>query len=496
MRRVDIIGAGPAGLALAWFLSADSGVSVRVFEQKESPGGSWVEPGGPERNLHAVRAVFGGCSVNTRALFADMKIPWGRIFTEPHGHKRPASSTDVTTPAQCISARDLMRLLCSFLGCIRAPDVYKKRTLAEECQYLSSRCKKLIKTLSYVFDGVSWDTMTAYEFFETLNFVGLSRQEVLNGSGAKLGRMMAAAIAENRPNVSIRCEQKVVDIQVIDSGHVLTTTSPDDRSHMPPCIFGCGQQRHHGEDLVLCVDAHNVVPLLQSPSLPQRMMPPSLSALVSASTYHAITLVFEYEARDGVALYGDEVTVALNTDWTVVAQELVNDDAVPGTTTTTTIACTVIDLDTRSRHTKTTARDTREVDLIDEVLRQVRLPKPLRARVCWGSTWDNERQEWMFVQSSGVVTTHGPVPDFIEFGGRRIFLCTTMCQRKTPFASLEGAVEVAARISCDHFSDLSRSKIATPHRPWRISDVIAISSLLLALLLVCASIAAVLHNTT
>ena len=60
--RVDIIGAGPTGMTVAWLMSKTH--EVHVWELHDTCGGSWWEPGSnsegvvPTPDLHAPRVVF------------------------------------------------------------------------------------------------------------------------------------------------------------------------------------------------------------------------------------------------------------------------------------------------------------------------------------------------------------------------------------------------------------------------------------------------------
>jgi len=67
--RVHIIGAGPTGMSIAWELLRSTDHEVIIYDRKESVGGSWWEPKGAKRDLHAHRIVFNNAFVNTNSLF-------------------------------------------------------------------------------------------------------------------------------------------------------------------------------------------------------------------------------------------------------------------------------------------------------------------------------------------------------------------------------------------------------------------------------------------
>jgi hypothetical protein len=92
---------------------------------------------------------------------------------------------------------------------------------------------------------------------------------------------------------------------------------------------------------------------------------------------------------------------------------------------------------------------TREIEttpperIFEEVISQLKLPKPYGARIAWGCHWNGK--EWSFSQSSGVLSPLGQVP----FWGKssKVALCGMMSPHATPFASIETAVEVS-RLFC------------------------------------------------
>ena len=48
--------------------------------------------------------------------------------------------------------------------------------------------------------------------------------------------------------------------------------------------------------------------------------------------------------------------------------------------------------------------------------------------------------KWSFEQSSGVLSLHGQVPFYGE--SSKVALCGMMSERKTPYSSIEAAIEV------------------------------------------------------
>ena len=78
--RVHVIGAGPTGMSVAWEILRSTDHQVTIYDRKESAGGSWWEPSGGKRDLHAHRIVFDNAFVNTNSLFEEMGIEWDDMF--------------------------------------------------------------------------------------------------------------------------------------------------------------------------------------------------------------------------------------------------------------------------------------------------------------------------------------------------------------------------------------------------------------------------------
>ena len=77
---IHIVGAGPTGMSLAWEILHTENKDITIYERKSSAGGSWWEPEGEVRDLHAHRVVFNRAFVNTQSLFKEMGIDWNYIF--------------------------------------------------------------------------------------------------------------------------------------------------------------------------------------------------------------------------------------------------------------------------------------------------------------------------------------------------------------------------------------------------------------------------------
>ena len=70
--RIHIVGSGPTGMSIAWEILKTKKYEVIIYDRKKSAGGSWWEPEGNKRDIHAHRIVFGNAFKNTSDLFNQM----------------------------------------------------------------------------------------------------------------------------------------------------------------------------------------------------------------------------------------------------------------------------------------------------------------------------------------------------------------------------------------------------------------------------------------
>ena len=116
--RVHVIGAGPTGMSVAWEILRSTDHEVIIYDRKESAGGSWWEPKGPKRDLHAHRIVFDNAFVNTNSLFEEMGIEWDDMF-------QPADTRVYTTTFKYLKFKDYLTLTSLAVRVLAQPRKYK-----------------------------------------------------------------------------------------------------------------------------------------------------------------------------------------------------------------------------------------------------------------------------------------------------------------------------------------------------------------------------------
>ena len=157
--RIHIVGSGPTGMSIAWELLKTKEHEVIIYDRKKNAGGSWWEPEGNKRDIHAHRIVFGNAYRNTNDLFNQMGISWNEMF-------EPVDSRVYTTILKYLNPKDYVALSSLAVRVLSNQNKYKSITLKDAIGELSETGKSAISTLTLIMDGVTWDIMSAYEVCE------------------------------------------------------------------------------------------------------------------------------------------------------------------------------------------------------------------------------------------------------------------------------------------------------------------------------------------
>ena len=422
MDTVHIIGCGPTGMSIAWELSKLTNKNIHIYDKKLGPGGSWWEPlteNGVQRDLHSYRAVFKGSFVNTMDLFNEMGIEWTEVFGEL-GDKSPYG-----TLLNNLSPVDYWRLTSLSVRVLMAPWMYKEVTVKEAVGDLSHGGQKVISSLPYLMDGVSWDVMSAYEFVKSFDWVGMGTHETQIVSGAVMSHHMERVLKAR--GVHFHYDKEILGVSYKTDGTY-------------EAVFSDTDSTLKGGLLVLAVD-HGAARWLIGDNWGA-----SAHRKLEKTVYKSITFLLEYDTPQSLP---SDTEMLANTPWHILASVLEDGK---------TICCVLVDFESRSPLTGLTIGETPPGPLITEVLRQSGLPRT-SYRMCWGSEWDGDR--WVHKQTSGI-------PCDIPFFGKNpsVALCGMMSPRGTPFASIEAAIEVGRLFTQECFG------VGRPLRPFLVTDLI------------------------
>ena len=166
--KVHIVGAGPTGLSLAWEILQSGDHEVTIYDRKVSGVGSWWEPGGEKRDLHAHRILFDRAFINFKSLITEMGINWHDLFLPVDKKKYFGFMIRSLSPGDYITLALLFTKVYAF------PEKYKRTPLKDALGPLSKKGSKCVEHMPLIMDGVTWNVMSAYEFVKSFDHVGLS----------------------------------------------------------------------------------------------------------------------------------------------------------------------------------------------------------------------------------------------------------------------------------------------------------------------------------
>ena len=159
--RIAIIGGGPCGTYLAYMLSKKH--QVHIFERDKDLGGCWAthyDSGYFQE--HSPRIMFNNY-VNTRDFFEDIGIDfYDEFFKVFSVYEKSMKYKDKFTINDIFSLTKGLLTPSYFWGGYSVKDM---------CDYysISSDAVSLIQKMCYGIDGVSYDKMSAKEYFETID---------------------------------------------------------------------------------------------------------------------------------------------------------------------------------------------------------------------------------------------------------------------------------------------------------------------------------------
>jgi len=422
--KVHIVGAGPTGMSLAWELLKSGEHQVTIYDRKMSAGGSWWEPSEEVRDLHAHRIVFDRAYINTQSLFKEMGISWDTIF-------QPVDGDHVWFALRSLSVKDYGTLIALFSKVLSQSTKYKSISLKEAVGTLSESGQAVIEHLPLIMDGVTWNVMSAYEFVHNIDHVGLSKTYTQRVSGKVMCDAMENAVMEAGGNFVFNTE--------------LESVSYGENSYIAK--FSGGKRIQDGM-LFLCLDNSPALKLLAD------NWGPDADKKLRESTYGAINVLLDYE--DPITIETD-LEIATKTRWNLQPKVLSDGK---------TVSCVICDL----------SDDVLRYDpagLKAEVLNQLKLPEPRDMRIGWGAHWKGKK--WEFTQSSGVLSLHGQLPFFGKCS--KVAMCGMMSPRKTPYSSIEAAVEVSRALSHQQFGTRE------PLQPILLSQVVVLTIVVLIVLI-------------
>lgn len=419
--RVHIVGAGPTGLSVAWELAKLKQHQIIVYDRKPGPGGSWWEPTGERRNIHAARAVFRRGWVNTDDMFREMGIQWSDVFEPP--------KVKSLSEGSLFSALDYCALVYLAIRILMSPDTYKHVSLKDALgTELSAGGQKSLEHLTYQIDGIPWDIMTAYEFIRTIDYTILSKLETQKIPGDQMGRMMQKALEKAGVEFVFGAELSKL---VYGNGDTFKAYFSEE-----PIEDGI---------LVLCLDATPATKLIGD------NWGPDAKDILTKGTYESVTVMLYFNSE--LPQMPSGLIISMNTELKMLAHALSDNK---------TIAVELL---------RKPPGNLDPDQLAEEILKQLKgvpgmpkLPQLSDHAIGWGSRW--VQGGWTHTQTGHAYSTLGTLPFFGK--NKRVAMCGMMSDRGTPYSCMESAVEVG-RIFCSQNFGTTK-----PRKPWTVSKLILV----------------------
>ena len=308
----------------------------------------------------------------------------------------------------------------------------KRISLKDALGELSESGEKLLKALPLIMDGVDWETMSTFEFVKSFDHVGMSKQYVQKVSGKVMSDKMQNALVEKGATFMFGRDLEKVHYE--KDGYEASFTN---------------KTKIKDGLLVLCIDNSKALQLVD-----ENWGKDTLKK-IGPSTYGCINVLLDYD--EPIRLPKTDLEYTMETEFSL--QPVVLSD-------NKTISCVICNLTEK-------VLSTDPETLKGEVVKQLGVPQPASIRIGWGSYWKDGK--WTFEQSSGVLSLHGQVPFYGE--SSKVALCGMMSERKTPYSSIEAAIEVG-RSFCHETFETRR-----PLQPVLITHVLFILIVLFLIIL-------------
>jgi NAD(P)-binding Rossmann-like domain len=164
-----IVGAGPAGLTLAWLLSRH-GNRCAIIEREKQIGGCHSVRRGPNGEFaeHGPR-VYSSTYTTLARLVRDMGSDFDKLFT-PY---KFAVSTIGNKTVSNMAWWEVLRIASAYIQCIFMPAGYKAQSMRDFTRDFTPGTIDYIDRVCRLTDGAGLDNYSAYKFLQIINQNGL-----------------------------------------------------------------------------------------------------------------------------------------------------------------------------------------------------------------------------------------------------------------------------------------------------------------------------------
>lgn len=477
-----IVGAGPAGLALAQYLCG-SGSTILILESMSEIGGCHRVVRVPyEDNLlfteHGPR-IYVSNYKNFQFLLKDMGHDFHSLFT-PY---RFSIQQQVFKRMTHMSFQDLMHLMGAFLLFLTDENYGTKTTLDQfgKTHQFSAPTKEMLDRVARMTDGAGSDRYTLNLLFQLVNqslFHPIYQPRCPNDVG--LFRLWKSFLAKQQ-NIDILLEHDVMHLNYNKEINTIQSIwAVDKKNHNTIEIKG-----HH---VILAMPPHAIARILKTchEKVKNNFMPyPKLVKFVENTNYNAyisITFHWKMEQKNVSSQHGFPVG-----EWGVVFIVLTDYMDMTQEYSKTLISCAVSYLNRPSQHTGKTANQSTADEVIEETFRQLKMVMPLLSKpdvalISPQNWYDYKQQTWTQYDVSYFASmketpmkNEGTIKNLYNVGcqnGNSLIALTTL------EAAVSNALDLAYRLDA---STIRRFPFQTF---WTLRDVLKIVAFLLLILLI------------
>ncbi len=148
--------------------------------------------------------------MNTHSLFEEMGLRWNDIF-------EPAEKDLYNFIGRSLGIKDYGALTSLAVRVLAQPQKYRGVSLKDALGELTESGQTLLEHLPLIMDGVTWETMSAYEFVKSFDHVGLSKQYTQKVSGKVMCDAMQEAL--EKVGVDFQFEKELKGVEYLEDGY-------------------------------------------------------------------------------------------------------------------------------------------------------------------------------------------------------------------------------------------------------------------------------------
>jgi len=429
-----IVGAGPAGLALAQVCSSTK--KVLVIEKEADIGGCHRVRRSKENLFteHGPR-VYTGAYVNFKGLLKDIGVEFHDIFT-PYRFNFTRIGNE--TIWKTLSGRELLVLIKDFLQLLAYSDHGKDVTMEEyvKLNRFSDKTRDVIDRLCRLTDGAGSDRFTLHEFLSLFNYhfmYGIYQPKAPND---KLLFPLWKKELEKK-GVVFLTNTRVTGIST--SGKLVTSISVTQNSSKTVL---------RANDFVLSFPPKQLHQLIQNSTVKDAFGPIDELRRYAVDTEYIdyLSITFHWDTD----LILQKVYGFPRSEWGIGFVVLTDYMKFDEESSKTVISLAITYTDTKSTRINKTANECDEKQLLDEALAQLKetfpdLPQPTHTLLSPGVVRDTLKNKWTSLDTAYISTAKEK--KFLDFKSKdfsNLFTLGTHNGKSLyPFTTLESAVSNA-----------------------------------------------------